>query len=383
MVTPDDAIILTKEPNAYSDECYKDHFHLSDTALIKQHNSSSTVKNVNEGRTLASWAIFSEPRHPIIKRTLINIVELLRLEYLRQSALKLQFYDMRWKRVMCTTGPIVLTISTKQFFLEEKDAKIVARCRIEKRDFAAFGGQFKFRKNETDRSHYMFSMQYDLVLMLRSYQQPKDLSAYEGKLLCLERNITTKEIRYFLVTNGTIRHFDDVPHVSSYGFTERAAIVLDFEFYNSLPKGPRLSRDVKAAIKDALALLDGKLVTVINRRNRRKYYIIENGTWHGFANYDHFTSFNFSLDDAVPVSDEMFAKIPMGDYYRIPMTKALENKLVVVQKSGKQKAFYFIRNHSYYSFRDWDHFQTAHISFRDAVDITEGMLQKISYGGQF
>ena len=382
MVAPDDTIILTKEPNAYSDECYKDHFYLSDTALIKQYNSTSSVKHVNEGRTLASWAIFSEPRHPIIKKTLSNIVELLRLEYLQQSALKLQFYDMRWKRVMCTTGPIVLTVSTKQFLLEEQDKKTLARCRIEKRDFAEFGGQFKFRKNVTDRSHYMFSMQYDLVLLLRSYHRPKDLSGVEGRLSCLERNLTTREIRYFLVKNGTIRHFKDVSHLSSYGYTERAANVLDFDFYNSLPKGPTLKLDAKDAIKDTLALLDGKLVAIINRRNRRKYYIIENGTWHGFANYDHFVSFNFSLDDAVPVSEEILAKIPMGEFYRIPLTKALDNKLVVVTK-GKQRAFYLIRNNSYFSFRDWDHLLTTRISFRDAVALTENLLQNITFGGLF
>jgi mannosyltransferase OCH1-like enzyme len=382
MVAPDDGIILTKEPNEYQDECYKNDFHLSDTSLIKTFNSSSYVKGINDGRTLASWAIFSEPRHPIIKRTLENIVELLKLEYLRQSALKLQYFDMKWKRVMCTTGPTVLAVSAKQVFLEtgKKNQTMPGRCRIEQRDFAQYGGKFKFRKNVTDRSHYMFSMQYDLVLLLRSYKQPTDLSSFEGKLLCLERNLTTREIRYFLLKNGTIRNFADVQHASSYGFTERAAVVMDDKFYESLPKGPELSRDSNAAIKDTLASLHDKLITVINKRNRRKYYMIENGTWHGFANYDHFTSFNFSLEQAFPISDEMFAKIPMGNYYKMATGRALENKLVVVRK---KKAFYLVRNNTYFSFRDWDHLvQSAPTHFRDAVEITDSMLADLSYGGQ-
>lgn len=131
MVQPNDSLILTREPNAYTDECYIDSFSMSDTSLAERFPPKVRVQEINGGRTLVSWAVFAEPKHPFIRRTLENIVELIRLEYLRKSALKLRYYDHKWKIVMCTTGPTVLTVSVKQVLLEQVcHAMLILACRL-------------------------------------------------------------------------------------------------------------------------------------------------------------------------------------------------------------------------------------------------------------
>lgn len=396
MVQPNDSIILTKEPNAYSDECYRDSFHMSDASLVRRFPVKNRVQDINGGRTLVSWAVFAAPRHPFIVKTLSNIVELIRLEYLRQSALKLRYYDHKWKVVMCTTGPTVLTVSVKQVLLEHPElapgqgqmSSSSSGVRIEKRDFADYGGVFKLaRANGTERGHdhYMHTMQYYHALLLRSYR-PVHHHELQDKLLTLERSGGEDPGRYFLMMNGSLRAFESVQHLSLYGFTERAAVVLDAELYAALPKGPVMAKDDGGAggsvIGLGVARLENKLVAIINRRSKRSYYMIANATSYRFLDWDHFSSFNFSVDDAIPINDAFFAKIPPAvDFYRLPLAQALENKLIVTPS----RAYYFVQlAGKYCTFADFDHFKGSVLSHKvhDAVAVTAEMLQALTKGDQ-
>lgn len=215
LIRPNDTLIVAKEKNAYQDDCFIDSYPLSYNALIKKYNSTNKVKDFNEGRNLVSWAIFAAPRHPIILRTLENIVNLIKHEYLRDSVLKMQRYDVRWKFVMCTTGPVVLTASARQVYLEHPNITL----RVEKRDFANYGGKFKMIFGVDDQ-HYMYTMGKFHINLLRSYA-PLSLHELEGRL------VTKNMKEFFVVKNGTLVGFKDWDHFKASGFNIKHAHVIE------------------------------------------------------------------------------------------------------------------------------------------------------------
>lgn len=46
-----------------------------------------------------SWGIFAAPMHPIILRTMYNIVDVIKLEYMRQSAINFRRHDAGKNRI--------------------------------------------------------------------------------------------------------------------------------------------------------------------------------------------------------------------------------------------------------------------------------------------
>ena len=187
-MTPEDTLILAKEKNKFSDDCYADRYPLSVSQLMSSLAvNSSDIENMFQGRSLASWAIFAAPRHPLILRTMQNIVDIIRREFLLESVITMNRYDMKWKICMCATGPAVLTASARQIVLE-KDALLHGQnasrrlklnssmqtnlnftFRIVARDFAQFRGNYKvFRGREANPFHYMHTMQVGARL-IREY----------------------------------------------------------------------------------------------------------------------------------------------------------------------------------------------------------------------
>ena len=67
------------------------------------------------------WAIVSERGHPFLSRTLQNIVELVRGESFHASEVNVNFggEKIRWKQIVCTTGPGVYTASIREVVSEQ------------------------------------------------------------------------------------------------------------------------------------------------------------------------------------------------------------------------------------------------------------------------
>jgi len=65
-------------------------------------------------RVLLNWAIVSAPLHPVIARTIENLVEIIRLEYLNEPVLRNLNAAYRWSAVMCATGPSLMTASARE-----------------------------------------------------------------------------------------------------------------------------------------------------------------------------------------------------------------------------------------------------------------------------
>jgi len=216
---------MASEKNSYRDDCFQNHFHLSARSMSHRYNKS--VSHLFGGRTLVSWGIFAAPRHPIIYRTMENIVELIKLEYFRKSVVNMYRYDAKWKLCMCTTGPAVLTASAREIVLGSNHTNAVD-YKIYKRDFHDFGGVFKMPDDSPKTGHYMYTMQKFTIPLLADYAELTN-EELEGRLISSDG----KEL--YLIYNGTRNGFADFDTFQAFHFNVRHVLKLPKERVDSFP----------------------------------------------------------------------------------------------------------------------------------------------------
>jgi len=399
LVKADDAIILTKESNTFSDECFKDDFHASDSGLARRFGLNRSHA-VIERKVVANWAFFVEPKHPVFRRALENIVQLVKREHECRSLLKLAHYSHRWKVVMCVTGPTLLTVSVKEVLLESPN---LSNFRLERRDFVDWGGRFKVDGPEAPKKelHYMLRMQRAMLTLLTTYI-PSPLRELEmfgvdrdwekEKEKERESNETAKEaapLQLFTVFQGQVRPFKDENHARIFGYVTRKATPMDPAFFSTLPKGP----DAPTGFLDSdlgkarLLELEGKIVCTVSQHHQRAYFVVANGSSHSFLSWDHLTaamSAQNRTHDEAEVLDEEFVKsallLPIGGFYG---QEHLGNDELVSTSSG---ALYVLRNHTrtYCSFRDWDSFTSSRFapSFRKALRVHDQRINSTLHAGE-
>ena len=103
---------------------------------------------------LANWGIMTKPFHPVLLKTLENIVEVIRREYLRLPAIFMLPTEPRWKAVHCATGPMLLTSSVFETMQRDhvpfNDTNYL---RVAEKDFQQFDGVFKVSYEEKYMPH--------------------------------------------------------------------------------------------------------------------------------------------------------------------------------------------------------------------------------------
>ena len=65
-----------------------------------------------------NWAIFSAPRHPLLKRVLVAIVNHVKGEYLGKSLIKLNHNDHRGKLLMCSSTFVITYVAHEMIYEE-------------------------------------------------------------------------------------------------------------------------------------------------------------------------------------------------------------------------------------------------------------------------
>lgn len=166
-----------------------------------------------KGHVVVNWLIFAAPGNAVLAETLRNIVRTLTLEYLQRSALQnyhspdlnalaLRPYNSKghllqrkmsaWKRVICLTGPIQLSLSALWTSLKYPLLLPTSRQLLQVRpgpDFRDDGGVFKVKGHIQHREdHYTHFMERESVSILAELTLAQQLLLYNTTHF-LERRI--------------------------------------------------------------------------------------------------------------------------------------------------------------------------------------------------
>ena len=237
----DSLIASTEMKHKFKDFCYIPSFHLSEAIWTNRSQSASNDAIRYVAGNLCNWGIFTKPRHPLIFRTLTNVVETIRLEYLRQSVLYIGYYEPKWKLVMCATGPSIFTSSLLEMLVEDSIQNTSATklsIRLVQSDFRDYYGQFKVqsahyykpdskvghKNNYVSPEHYMRSMLKENIPLLGGYT-PFLAEIYEGKVVTLQQG---RQERFYRVEKSTLRHIPDYYTLDKMGYDTRDIM----RFYN-------------------------------------------------------------------------------------------------------------------------------------------------------
>jgi Glycosyltransferase sugar-binding region containing DXD motif len=244
LVHVNDTLIVSIEKNEFRDNCYVKSHHLSAHALSEKFpNGTSFLRTFLGNRLVVSWGILSAPQNPVILRVLQNIVEVIRGEYVRKPVAYMLNTELRWKIVMCATGPSVLTHTLREYALEAHyNESIDFPLRAVKKDFAEYGGVFKVgmgadsrHKYPVSSAHYMVAMQKSSIPLLSSYV-PFNISYYEG------RAISPGGKRYYLVENGSSHIFPNFDTMTARGFDISDVIfMINWTEFTMIPEGAKLT----------------------------------------------------------------------------------------------------------------------------------------------
>ena len=103
--------------------CYVDSFRLSEEFLISKYHDNygdpykaeTRLSFKHRNLNVLQWAIFSEAGNPMILKLLVNIVDIMKREYLRESVIINNFKG--YHLVMCITSktsPSTMIIASDQ-----------------------------------------------------------------------------------------------------------------------------------------------------------------------------------------------------------------------------------------------------------------------------
>jgi hypothetical protein len=267
IITPADALIMSEEGSSSLGDCYNPNYHLSDSATFQLHVNYSAAPHFHgihvesklpmffHDHTLINWAMFAAPRHPVFARTLTNIVEIVRSEYIRRSVVHFSRWDKRWKYVMCTTG-FVLTYSLREMELEGS-IPMALMPRISVSNFRQYGGNVKAIWTGADPDHYMKAMVKRANLhLLREYAtvpMSQVVDHLEGRAVMGDAG---RDI--YLIYKGQRRPFGGYDTFLDLGFTDKSTKHLADSLLEGIPLGPAVTMAeadaIRAHVKHRLSL---------------------------------------------------------------------------------------------------------------------------------
>ena len=208
-----DTLIMSEEGPSSLGPCYVSSFHLSDAAFYRrfrevlnnkeydphrtfyqgfrdtESDNSSENKYFNEqekmhiakrtdfivaepvdavreplffhGNTLINWCIFAAPRHPLFQRTLSNVVDVIRSQYLGKSHLHVAKWEPKHKIGLCSTM-FIMTYTLREMLVDgsysssgtatSNDSEWMPRISV--RDFREYGGKCKAIWTGGNPNHY-------------------------------------------------------------------------------------------------------------------------------------------------------------------------------------------------------------------------------------
>ena len=146
-------MILSWENN-FLKPCYKKAYHLH-----------STVKYY-DGHTIIQWIMLTSPQHFILKKTLANLVDIIKSIYKKKSVLlpRITTFHM----VLCTTGPHLFSNTIRN--IVNSNSSEFKGIRFDGFDYKDLGGIFKWDSGPEGPEYYVNILKNKHVKILRHYQ---------------------------------------------------------------------------------------------------------------------------------------------------------------------------------------------------------------------
>lgn len=241
-IKDNDTLIVAFESNGFNgDVCYIPRFKLSDASTFK-NNSTRKNMDIFHSRILLNWALMASPYHPVIKRVMENLVDVIRHEYFYDPVIRHLHAAPRWSLVMCSTGPSLFTASAREIIFENPLGAI--QYKLADVDFRDFGGRFKaVRVRVVDNpKHYMnmhkkksMGLLHDYFedpLGLRNIVTKEDLQLWEGEAVQSQNG---KQI--FVIQKSSKRGIQNYDTFLALNFTIADVRVISDERLDSIPTG--------------------------------------------------------------------------------------------------------------------------------------------------
>ena len=154
-----DSFIISTEGNPLG-RCYRPAYHLN-------RSVAHSIADWWGGRTILQWLVISEPGHPFLRRALENMVELISLEYRRESVLDYPPDQGPVSAIFCCTGPNVFTASVLEV-INELESNVSYRYVGD--NWRVYGGWFKADSYKGDNGpRYEHLMNHMGTKFLKSY----------------------------------------------------------------------------------------------------------------------------------------------------------------------------------------------------------------------
>lgn len=223
IVHPNDSMIITRERNRHSNDCYRTYFNLSREGLLRKHGAIDFGRQFG-GRSIVNWVFFAKPRHIILKSILDNIAHILRDEYFHRLPVSVRNSEPRWKYCVCMTGPPVWTATFIDMAISGQNLDLRISHSY---DFGEYGGYMTKKDTKThnhlnarEKSHYGITMAKQTHFLTEYAPLCPDL---------FENDVIECEYKLYLVENGTLRFIPNADTVASLNRSSRSF----FQFYNS------------------------------------------------------------------------------------------------------------------------------------------------------
>lgn len=191
--------MVSVERNVLRDNCYHPQYAFSFANLQEERKNSTFYGN----RVVVNWLLMSEPGGALMAKALEVVVELVRLEYFRRSALRVDIKNPEWMKVVCITGPSMLTTATLSSVYAHKGPSSDIVSLKGHTDWKQYGGVYKIWTEDVPREkHYMYFMSHEHVPFLSSYS---DRYGFDGQPISAtvgEVYFVANRLRWLVPTRG-------------------------------------------------------------------------------------------------------------------------------------------------------------------------------------
>lgn len=235
VVQPSDRFILGREKHKYGDSCYHRKFHLAGEAISEKYNVTG-VGDLFGGRGILQWLFLAEAEHKILRQIILNLAEVLRLEYLGGFSMYRLATEPTWKFIICGTGPGLWTSTIREMVVSKELAEDEWRL-LNKHDFVEYGAVYKLEQMKhllsREGSHYMYKMIKDRSLLLSSYA-PFNITHYE------HRAVSDGGRTFYYIDKGVRRNFPNYDTYTMMGFSKEDTFVIPHDELVAIPMGDDL-----------------------------------------------------------------------------------------------------------------------------------------------